>query len=348
MSEQALQEREEAILLEIIQYYLSHHNAISARTLSKISRLSLSPTTIRNLMEDLSSNGLLTNEGVTRGRIPTQKAFTVYVTQLRQHERPPGQARETPIQALEEGEEANLERWLDQVGETLHQETGMVALAALTARDAYPLHWVHFAELPGQQVLVNVKTQFGDLWSKVLQATDPFPEALLREVTRYINETFRGRSLASIRNEVMQGDSQGLLAGMPSLGAAVRMLRRGFEWGEAPSSRVWGRDAVLSIPEFQHPQSLARIYRVLADEALLQTVRGQAHAVEGGWVSLGTETGTPGLEQAAVVGFPFGAGHWRGQLALLGPMRMNYSLVLSLLSRAAALLSTHMTSLVTR
>ncbi|HEX7926392.1 MAG TPA: hypothetical protein VF678_02305, partial [bacterium] len=132
MADDRLLDREAQILDEIIQYYLKHQEAVSARTLSKISRLDLSPTTIRNLMEDLSSGGFLTNEGVPRGRIPTQKAFTVYVTRLggRAARGHPPELRLQAADGL-----PTLGEGLAQVGRALAEQTGWVAVATLPPRD---------------------------------------------------------------------------------------------------------------------------------------------------------------------------------------------------------------------
>ena len=115
-------ERQLSILFEIIQYYLDRHEAISARTLSKFSSLDLSPTTIRNLMEDLSSDGFLTSEGVTRGRIPTQKAFVFFVSHLPEHpEPPPSQPQAFSLREEEDGEPLPLEEALERTGRRLSQ-----------------------------------------------------------------------------------------------------------------------------------------------------------------------------------------------------------------------------------
>ena len=144
------QQRELAILEEIIHFYMDKHEAISARTLSKISRLALSPTTIRNLMEDLSAEGFLTNEGVTRGRIPTQKAFAIYVTRLDEQRQPPP-ARAPEISAMEEGRPALMDTVLEEIGAYLAEHTACAVSVVLPKRDHYPLNWARFAEIPGGQ-----------------------------------------------------------------------------------------------------------------------------------------------------------------------------------------------------
>ncbi|HKI97508.1 MAG TPA: hypothetical protein VKB51_03435 [bacterium] len=331
-------QREQAILEEIIQYYMDRHEAISARTLSKISRLALSPTTIRNLMEDLSAEGLLTTEGATRGRVPTQKAFAIYVTRLGEHPVPP--PPEPPqVAPMEEGRFPRLHTVVREVGRALSADTGCAVLAALPERDRYPLDWVNFAALPKHRVLVSLGTLFGDVWSKVLLAPEPFPDALLQQVGRFINETYRGQAIEAIRRDVMAGGPKRMLEDMPSLGAAFRMLRRAFEWAEEPDRQVWGMEHFYRIPECQEPEQLLMIHRALADPDLLTHTLARARQIQGGWIAIGTETGYRGLENCALVALPFGLGDWRAQLAVLGPMRMDYARVFSFTARSAQAIS---------
>jgi heat-inducible transcriptional repressor len=337
--------REQAILEEIIQYYMDTHEAISARTLSKISRLALSPTTIRNLMEDLSAEGLLTTEGATRGRVPTQKAFVVYVTRLGEHP-VPQPARAPEMVPMQEGRSPLLHAVVHQVGRFLVGETGCAALAALPERDRYPLDWVQFAALPGRQVLVTVGTLFGDVWSKVLIATEPFPDELLREVGRFINEHYRGRAIEVVRRDIMAGEPKQVLAEMPSLGAAFRMLRRAFEWQDEPDRPVWGMESFYGIPECQDPRQLLHIHRALDDPDFIAHTLVRARQIQGGWIAIGTETGYAGLENCALAAFPFGHGDWQGRLAVLGPMRMDYARVFSLVARSAEVVSQYLGEMV--
>ena len=336
-----IQQREQAILDEIVRYYMDTQEAISARTLAKISRLSLSPTTIRNLMEDLSANGLLTTEGATRGRVPTQKAFVVYVSRL--GERPVAPTPKAPeVTPMEEGHPVRLRAVVTQMGRFLAKESGCAALAALPERDRYPLDWVKFAVLARSQVLVSVGTLFGDVWSKVLVAAEPFPEDLLQQVGRFINENYSGQAIEAVRRDVMAGEPKRLLADMPSLGAAFRMLRRAFEWQDEPDRPVWGMEHFYGIPECQHPEQLLRIHHALNHPEFLRHTLQRARPIQGGWIGIGTEIGSPGLENCALVAYPFGLGQWQAQLAVLGPMRMDYARVFSLVARSADRISQYL------
>jgi heat-inducible transcriptional repressor len=335
MDEQAAYARQRAILLEIVQHYLAHSEPVSARLLSKISRLELSPTTIRNLMEDLSSEGLLTNEGVSRGRVPTQKAFSLYVASLGRGPAP--RAGGPPPFAPPEGAApASLAELLEQVGRFLVKRTECIALVALPPWDRYPMDWVRFAATPGGGVLVAVHTLLGDLLAKVIETSEPLPEDVLAGLQHHIAQGYRGRAIADIRSEIMAGEPKDVLGGVVSLGAAFRLLRRAFEWEERPRHTVWGQERLLGWRESAPQERLGQLLAALADPALFEIALAHAQPLEQGLIALGTDTGYPGLEEMALVAFPLRFGeNWSGWLALLGPMRMEYRLVLQTGARCA-------------
>lgn len=338
-------ERELSILLEIIQYYLSEHEAVSARTLSKISTLSLSPTTIRNLMEDLSHEGYLTSEGVSRGRIPTQKAFTVYVSSLYKFASSP-QERPAEIPVEEEESQPDLEHILQSVATFLSEKTGFPVMVSLPEQDNYPLAWVRLTTAPGNKLLVGIQSMLGDLWCKALPGGELVPESVLKEVEDHICENYRGDPLRKIRNDIMAGAPKEIMESIPSLGPAFRLLRKAFEWDTEPRWRVWGQGTLYGIAEYQDPELLVKLTRALENPNLLKMALAGGRQVEGGMVAIGTETGIPGLESSSVVGAPFGFQGFQGTIGVLGPMRMDYPFIFQLVSKVQAVLNEHVVELV--
>ncbi len=81
-----LDERKMAILTEIVDYYINSAEPIGSRTLSKLPSIGLSSATIRNEMSDLEELGYLTKTHISSGRIPSDKAYRLYVNKLMEKE----------------------------------------------------------------------------------------------------------------------------------------------------------------------------------------------------------------------------------------------------------------------
>lgn len=333
-------EREWAILEEIIQYYSRHREAVSARTLSRQSRLALAPTTIRNLMENLGEYGFLSASGVTRGRVPTPQAYALYVERL--CFRPASQeasaagaqqgaAEADPVAAHEEEPSALLEPWLETNGQALSEATGYLAFLLEPQIDKMPLDWVRFLPVERDQLVVVLHTQLGLLQSKLLSVSEAYPAELLQRMEEFLRTHHRGQTLERVRREIMSGGPQELLEEMPSLGAAFRMLRRAFEWSQTPLLRSWGRERLYELPECAKVDVLIPLERICTSPGSLQEILKRAFPVHGLLAAMGETIGTGGLAAFSLLCAPFGWGEWRGWWGVIGPMWMDYERMIPLL-----------------
>src|SRR5215467_14306412 len=82
MVSEELSRRERRVLEAVIRSYVETAEPAGSRTLSRRFGLGVSPATIRNTMSDLEEKGFLFHPHTSAGRIPTNKAYRVYVDQL--------------------------------------------------------------------------------------------------------------------------------------------------------------------------------------------------------------------------------------------------------------------------
>src|SRR5882672_8928625 len=82
MASEELSRRERRVLEAVIRSFVETAEPAGSRTLSRRFGLGVSPATIRNTMSDLEEKGFLFHPHTSAGRIPTEKAYRVYVDQL--------------------------------------------------------------------------------------------------------------------------------------------------------------------------------------------------------------------------------------------------------------------------
>ena len=78
----SLEPRAQTLLNTLVERYIAEGQPVGSRVLSKLSRLELSPATIRNIMADLEEMGFVASPHTSAGRIPTPKGFRVFVDTL--------------------------------------------------------------------------------------------------------------------------------------------------------------------------------------------------------------------------------------------------------------------------
>ena len=74
--------RERRVLEAVIQTYVQTAEPAGSRVLARRFGLGVSPATIRNTMSDLEEKGFLTHPHTSAGRVPTDKAYRLYVDSL--------------------------------------------------------------------------------------------------------------------------------------------------------------------------------------------------------------------------------------------------------------------------
>src|SRR5690348_18321644 len=82
MASEELSRRERRVLEAVIRSYVETAEPAGSRTLSRRFGLGVSPATIRNTMSDLEEKGFLFHPHTSAGRVPTSKAYRVYVDSL--------------------------------------------------------------------------------------------------------------------------------------------------------------------------------------------------------------------------------------------------------------------------
>ena len=82
MASAELSERERQVLKAVIRSYVETAEPAGSRTLSRHFGLGVSPATIRNSMSDLEEKGFLFHPHTSAGRVPTEKAYRLYVDEM--------------------------------------------------------------------------------------------------------------------------------------------------------------------------------------------------------------------------------------------------------------------------
>lgn len=79
----ALTERQRSILLIVIREHIQTARAVGSETLVEHYHLDLSPASVRNAMVELEALGYLHQPHTSAGRVPTSKAYRLYIAESR-------------------------------------------------------------------------------------------------------------------------------------------------------------------------------------------------------------------------------------------------------------------------
>jgi heat-inducible transcriptional repressor len=335
-----LSQRSRQILYAAVVEFVETGEPVGSRTLSKKGGLDLSPATIRNVLSDLEDAGYLKQPHTSAGRVPTDKAFRLFIDALmeRRELSPDDAARiRLGFSRLEPGDD-----FLRETGKLLSDLTGTVALVISPRADTLTLKHLRFirtnpGELLAVLVMANGTVQNRFVASKVTDAD------LLR-IHNLLDDVIEGRTLGELRElfarrlatESVQNDDLRLQA---------------FRLGEAAmkgtahrtvSVVIEGQSKLLEQPEFANAEGVKKVVTVLDDRDGLVTLLDATIEARGTTVVVGREAGELGGGQLSIVGAQY-TDHGRnaGTVGVIGPTRMDYPKVLPLVTATAHAMSAY-------
>lgn len=332
-----LASRDQEILRATILCYIKTAIPVGSRTLTKTSDLGLSPATIRNVMADLEELGYLAQPHTSAGRVPTEKAYRLYVDDLLstgQNELGDDAAaltvRLTPTEDLRDTlQEAS------KLLSLLSHYTGVVVTPKpVTLR----LKQVEFFRLGGGQVLAVFLTADGLVQHKRIEMdSDPSPQQL-RRIADELNTRFSGHEMAPVRATLLE-EMREHKRDYDRLMERVLAAAQGAMAQHNGEVYVEGTGNILGLPEFSDVERMKALFKTFEEKYMMTTLIEKSLAADGVAVSIGSENASLGVNDLSLVVANYRYGEQTyGTLGVLGPMRMEYERVIPLVSRVAALL----------
>jgi len=335
-----LDSRSRAILKEIIRVHVDTGKPVSSRALFRSNRFHLSPASIRNIMADLTDSGFLTQPHTSAGRVPTDRAYRLYIDELMRHSRVTDDIR-AQVDSDLACAGADVTRLFEAACRLLSRLSGEVGF--LVAPD--DLHTVikslrFLAVAPGKVLLVQVNEP-DVVVSRVIETDVAYTPAELETISERLTREYGGRTLHDVRRLLVTAMAEEKAACDRILHRALMLAGRGLEQGEAEGHLyVHGAETLLEKPEFSSVDSLKKIFRTFDEKArVLDLVTRYLDSRET-FVVFGSENALPSDPRLSAVLTSYGPGETlSGMLGVIGPARREYPRVIpvvKLLGRAVS------------
>lgn len=329
--------RARQILYACITEFVATGEPVGSRTLTK-KGIALSAASIRNVLSDLEEMGYLHQPHTSAGRVPTDRAFRLFVDAMME------------VRVLSDAENQNLvmrfseiepgPNFLRETGRLLSELAGTAAVVVSPRAEGMILKTLRFIRtLPGEVLAVLVMAN-GSVQNVFFKAN--VEEHELQKVHNLLDDVIEGRSLGDLRELFARR-----LQSERVLNDSVR--RRAFELGEAALESaadgeadvvIEGRAKLLNLPEFAGGEGLKDIVNALDETQSLVRLLDATLAAKGTSVVVGREAGGLAGGQLSIVGASYASeGRSAGTVGIIGPTRMDYPKVVPLVTATANAMS---------
>jgi heat-inducible transcriptional repressor len=338
-----LNERERRVLEAVIQSYVETAEPAGSRTLSRRFGLGVSPATIRNTMSDLEEKGYLFHPHTSAGRIPTDIAYRLYVDSLMRLA-PLGSADRDRIAEELSASGSTIEAILRRAAQTLSVLTLELGIAVGPRLDQAVLQRLELVRVSSERLVLVLTLHGGTVRTIFVEVPGQIADNVLAEVAGVLNERLAGLTLREIRASL--GNR---LRDAATAGEAHELLNIFLQEGDTlfnvplasgAEGLVLGQASVLAEqPEFASGESIRRLLALTDSGEHLGELLRRRSAASGISITIGNEHADPRLESFTVVTSEYRAGSLVGVIGVIGPTRMPYEKVISIVAHTSQLVS---------
>ena len=334
-----LTDREKTILRYIIEDFVQSANPVGSRYKSKKSDINLSAASIRNVMSDLEELSYITHPHTSGGRVPTDKGYRYFVNELME------------VEPLKSSDKSKLKKQFDEIdlsGDEIFKETSKIlgkiaqeiSIVSQPNLSSGILDKLELINLSSTKILVIVSVTSGLMRTVIFDVDTQVSRDKLDKLSRILNEKLAGLSLKEIRGSYVERIGELKIEQSGIINIFVESIDKIFhDEKQGMSLYIGGTVEILSQPEFGNTQDYKNIIELTDDKNVVFRVLNNLPSDESGLaISIGEENKDEKLKNYSVVSTSYSFGDVSGKIAIIGPKRMNYSKMISLLNYTSQLI----------
>jgi heat-inducible transcriptional repressor len=330
-----LTERARAIFRLVVEGYLDSGSPVGSRTLAE-GGINLSPASIRSVLSELESLGLLAAPHTSAGRMPTDIGLRLFVDGMMQVAEPTPEERAAIERRL--AQPGPIVAALEATSAVLSEISGAAGLVMVPRREPR-LAQLSIVPLDNIRALVVLVGEDGSIENRVLELPPGTAVSALQEASNYITARLAGRTLVEAAR-AMQAE---IASGRSALDTASRdLVERGLAvWSEDAARRpvliVRGQARLLDEAALHDIERVRSLIDDLESKQSVAELLDSAREAEAARIFIGSENRLFALSGSSVIAAPYRdrEGSVVGVLGVIGPTRLNYARVVPMVDFTA-------------
>lgn len=325
-----LNERKKKILQIIIEDYISSAEPVGSRTIARKYDLGLSPATIRNEMSDLELLGYLEQPHTSAGRIPSAQAYRFYVDALIE----PGTLTDNDM-ALIDGwyneRRRNIDDIFQSTAKILSRMTQNVSMVLTNQQTIANFCYLKFMPLDSQHAILCIVADDGSIDTNVVDIPLGMSSEEMDYLAGKMSKLLEDRNLSDISVEILQNVHTDVVEDKLIFSSLLQAVRKMTGRRQEQKVFLGGTKQLLNQPEFRDVERVRNLLGILEEEKVLKDLL-QGGEDSGLKVTIGSENKFTGIQDCSMVQATYRLnGQIVGTMAVLGPTRMEYGKVISVM-----------------
>ncbi len=329
-----LTERQLNILKAIVKDYVETAEAVGSRTISKKYDFGISAATIRNEMSDLEDMGYLVQPHTSAGRIPTKKGYMLYVDSLMGNR----ELEENEKEMLRKCVENNFNRvddLLDELSKILSSITNYTTVAVYDRnRGLRTIKHIQLVSLSPEKILLILVADNGEIKSREFDTFVELPQAKLNVISNSLSNKLSGKKFSELDEEMIAYIKYEIGEYSEIVDDLVYLLNADSDYKISMN----GATNIFNYPEFSDMVKAKSFLNMLEErESLAKMIRTKGIQKDNLNIVIGN--GDDVSTDLSIITATYNVqDDLQGKISFIGPTRMDYSKVYSILNYMSMLL----------
>lgn len=325
-----LKERKLRILSAIIKDYITSAEPIGSRTIAKKYNLGISAATIRNEMSDLEEMGLLIQPHTSAGRIPSEKAYRLYVDQLMQI-RKLDEIIEDSIRDSYKQYVEQIEKSIELTAKLLAQFTSYTSLVLTPEIKSLNFKLIQLMPIQGEKILMVIITEENLVKNVEIKLSQKVDDSELTKLTNVINILIKDKvNISDLHSGLAEKMDQLSIKENELLKEIIDVLKEVSLGDRNTTVYAQGMTNLLNYPEFNDIDKVKNFLEVFQEkEVIVELLKSYSNGMN---IVIGKENTITEFKDCSLLTATYRFnGENIGTIGVVGPIRMHYEHVVSVL-----------------
>ena len=323
-----LSERQLQILQAIIDDYVENAEPVGSRSLTKKFDLGVSPATIRNEMSDLEDMGYLTHPHTSAGRVPSDKAYRLYVNELMKKKNLTAKEKKAINERLSASRD-EFDATLRHAAELLSEITHLASFAMTPAANEDTISFIRLMPVDHRTIILMIVGDSGNVTNTTLRLTVPYTQDGLELLSKNMTVNYKGRTLDDVlKSEIIEDLGDDLEALSQLRGSVMPSFMRTLEDMMNVHLYMEGMMNIFNIPEYSSIDRARDFMELFSRKE--EFTRQMLERGDGVVVTIGEENDN--MKDCTLITATYHVdGKLVGKIGVIGPTRMKYDEVTSIM-----------------
>lgn len=338
-----LSDRQLLIFQVIVDDFIRSAQPVGSRSLSKKEEIQFSSATIRNEMADLEELGFLEKTHTSSGRIPSEKGYRFYVDHLLAPQKLDTKDVSS-VRSIFAERIYELEKIVQRSAQILSELTNYTAIVLGPAVRENKLKKIQIVPLNTETAIAIIVTDTGHVENKMFHLPPGIDTGDIEKLVNILNERLAGVPLEELNGKIYKEVAIVLRQHIRSYDSMLSSIVDTLKMPANEKLFFGGKTNMLSQPEFHDIGKVKNLLTMIEhEEDMYDIIRKNPSGIN---VKIGKENGNVAMEDCSLITATYSMGTEQlGTIAILGPTRMEYSRVISLLKFLSNDLTTVLTKL---